>query len=212
MNINTKNFPMYAGPVLRIGSAIVVLWFGFQQFLHTSSWVGFVPEFIVNHSPVDVETLVHFNGAVEIVFGTALIIGIFSRVSAAILALHMAHITLIVGYDATGVRDFGLVVGTTAAALLGPDIWSLESYLSFRKDNSEEEVIVSMPEKPKSQTLEFNPVITSNHTLDSMVEYIKKEKLKGTPVNIVYNSLSLKGWTIADIEKAYQEVNHGDAK
>ena len=209
MNIDTKKLSQYAGPVLRIGLAIVYLWFGFQQFMHTSQWTGFVPDWVINLSPVDVETLVHFNGAIEVVFGTTLIIGIFSRLSALILGLHMAHITLIVGYDAIGVRDFGLVVGTAASALLGKDIWSLESYLSFRKDTTDEEVSMSLPIKPVQSDVRQPLSPLNAHTIDAMVEYIKKEKLKGTPVNIVYNSLALKGWTIGDIEKAYQIVNHG---
>ena len=202
MNINTKNFPLYAPVILRIGSSIVYLWFGFQQFLHTSQWIGFIPQFIVDHSPVDAETLVHFNGAIEIVFGIALVIGVFTRISAAILALHMAHITVIVGYDAIGVRDFGIVIATTAVAFFGKDIGSLESYLNFHKPLSEIEEII--PTKVASIPTQFSQATVNMHTNEAMVEYIRQEREKGTPVNIIYNSLGLKGWSIQDIEQGFQ--------
>ena len=129
MKINFERLTLFAPAITRIGMSLVFLWFGFQQFLHTTSWIGFIPQWIIKYSPVDAVTLVHFNGAVELVFGFALLFGLFVRTTATILALHMAHITLIVGYDAIGVRDFGLVVATSGVALYGPDLLSVEQFL-----------------------------------------------------------------------------------
>ena len=117
--------------MLRIGISLVFLWFGSQQFLHPEQWIGFIPQWVINVSPVSPTTLIHFNGALELVFGTSLLIGFFTRISALILALHMSHITAMIGYDSTGVRDFGLSIATWAIFLNGADPFSFDYYLFF---------------------------------------------------------------------------------
>ena len=112
--------------VLRIGISLVFLWFGSQQFLHTEMWTSYIPQWVVDKSPVGPLTLVHINGAIEIIFGTALILGFFTRVSAFVLTLHMAHITTMVGYDSIGVRDFGLTIATFSIFLNGVDSLTLD--------------------------------------------------------------------------------------
>lgn len=77
-------------------------------------------------SPFGPITLVHINGAIEVVFGTALIFGFFTRASAFVLAMHMAHITLMVGYDSIGVRDFGLAIAGFAILLNGADRFTID--------------------------------------------------------------------------------------
>ncbi|HVU06706.1 MAG TPA: DoxX family protein [Candidatus Paceibacterota bacterium] len=123
-----------APTILRIGMALVFLWFGSSQFIDTVAWTAYVPEWVVSMSPVSVETLVHINGAIEIVFGTALLLGFFTRIAGFILALHMVHIATLVGYNATGVRDFGLAIAAIAVWLNGKDAWTLDAYLA--KDRS----------------------------------------------------------------------------
>ena len=126
--------------MLRIGMSLVFLWFGAQQFLSPEMWIGFIPQWVINLSPVGPVTLVHLNGALEIVFGTALILGLFTRVSALILALHMAHITLMVGYDSIGVRDFGLAVAGFAIFLNGADPFTFDHKFIFPKKIENEAV------------------------------------------------------------------------
>ncbi len=203
--MNTVNFPKYAPAILRIGVSLVYLWFGAQQFLHTQQWIGFIPQFIIDHSPVDASTLVHLNGAVELVFGTTLIIGIFARTSATVLALHMAHITTIVGYDAIGVRDFGIVVATTAAAFYGADILCLESYLTFRqKTVSETEEAVLPSAKKMFSPIRYAASTANAATIRQMVAYIQQEQAKGTPTNSIRDTLFMGGASSVDIDKAYK--------
>lgn len=124
---------------LRIGIAFVILWFGIQQFIDPTQWVGFIPDSIINMSPVGAITLVHLNGALEIVFGASLMLGLFTRISALILALHMADITYVVGYTSIGVRDFGLMVAVIAIFLNGADHTTLDYFLFFRKQKEPRE-------------------------------------------------------------------------
>jgi uncharacterized membrane protein YphA (DoxX/SURF4 family) len=104
---------------LRIGISLVILWFSSQQFLHPEMWVGFIPDYIIKISPVSATTLVHMNAALELVFGTSMLFGFFTRVSAFILALHLVDITFTLGYNSIGVRDFGLTIATLAIFLNG---------------------------------------------------------------------------------------------
>lgn len=115
---------------------MVFLWFGVQQFLAPEMWIGFIPEWVLDLSPIGAVSLVHLNGAVEIIFGTALILGLFTRASALILGLHMAHITFMVGYDAIGVRDFGLTIAALAVFLNGADNFTLDQVLFFRNEDA----------------------------------------------------------------------------
>lgn len=109
----------YAPLILRIGLALVVVWFGSQQLLHTSEWLSYIPDSIIKLTHFTANTLVHINGAFEIVFGLALLFGIEIRLVAFLLMLHMFDITVIVGYDQIGVRDFGLAMSLLALFMLG---------------------------------------------------------------------------------------------
>lgn len=122
-----KNF---APIILRIGLSLVFLWFGLQQFLHTSMWTGLVPNWIVSTSGFSAATLVHFNGAFEIVFGLCLFFGFFTQVTAFLLALHLLDIMFTVGYNDIGVRDFGLAMATIAIFLYGADAWCLDNFFA----------------------------------------------------------------------------------
>ena len=71
-------------------------------------------------------SIVMANGIFEVIFGTLLGLGIFTRIVAIILAVHLISITFSLGYGETAVRDFGLAMATASIALGGADIWSLE--------------------------------------------------------------------------------------
>lgn len=133
----------YSPVVLRIGIALVFLWFGTNQFIDTNAWIGFVPDSIVSLSGLSTATLVHLNGIFEIVFGVALLLGFFTRYAAFLLALHILDITYIVGFDAIGVRDFGLSLATIAIWLHGADFLTLDAYL--RKNRYTPTTTATMP-------------------------------------------------------------------
>lgn len=119
--------------ILRIGIALVFLWFGTQQLTNAAAWTRLIPEFIISMSGLSATTLVHFNGAFEIVFGIALLIGFFTRITSFLLALHLLSITFTVGYGPIGVRDFGLSMATIAIFLYGVDSLCLDNWLEKKK-------------------------------------------------------------------------------
>jgi len=123
---------LFAPVVLRIGLSLVFIWFGSQQLLNTKMWIGLIPQSVISISHLSATTLVHFNGAFEIVFGLALLIGISTRVVAFLLALHIIDIMFVVGYGPIGVRDFGLSVATVAIFLNGADFFTVDRFLASK--------------------------------------------------------------------------------
>jgi uncharacterized membrane protein YphA (DoxX/SURF4 family) len=118
----------FAPTILRIGLSLVFIWFGSQQLMNTQMWTSMIPQIVMDLSGLTASTLVHFNGAFEIVFGTALFFGFYTRAVALLLALHMIDITFVVGFDAIGVRDFGLSIATFTSAMLGAGALSVDLF------------------------------------------------------------------------------------
>lgn len=117
----------YAPATLRIGVASVFIWFGLEQLTNTYEWIGWLPEY-ASSLPFSATTLVYINGVFEVVFGSLLLLGLFTRTSAMLLALHMAHIISVVGYGEIGVRDFGIFMATLSLAFSGVSNFSLDSF------------------------------------------------------------------------------------
>jgi uncharacterized membrane protein YphA (DoxX/SURF4 family) len=128
MNNISEKMHKFAPAVLRIGMALVFLWFGTQQIFFTDMWTSLIPQWIMNLSGMSAVTLVHFNGAFEIVFGICLLAGYFTQVTALFLALHMFHIAFTVGYSSIGIRDIGLAIATTSVFLHGADFWCIDRF------------------------------------------------------------------------------------
>lgn len=121
----------YAPLVLRIGMALVMFWFGSQQLMNPSAWTGFLPGW-VGSLPLSDITFIQLNGLFEVVASALLVIGFQMQIVAAVLAVHLAGVVMSVGYTATGVRDFGLVVALAALTILGPDVWTFDARQSAR--------------------------------------------------------------------------------
>lgn len=107
--------------VLRYSMAAVVLWFSLQQFMHPDMWTAYVPDSATSLTGLSAVLLVYANATFELIFGAFLVFGIYTRVSAVLLALHLLDIMWIVGYGEIGVRDFGLSLALISVALNGAD-------------------------------------------------------------------------------------------
>lgn len=124
----------YSLAVPRVGLSLVYLWFGLEQLKNADAWVGYMPEIVVKYSPVNATTLIHFNGAFEVVFGMALFLGICTRLSALLLGLHLAHISATLGFNSLSVRDFGIVMGNLFVVLYGPDELTVDRLVSTTEE------------------------------------------------------------------------------
>src|SRR3989344_7748252 len=114
------NLKKYAPIVIRIGISLVFLWFGIYQLINPESFLGYVPQAIYEHSiemshehslqffhnipKPSIHVLIMGNGIFEVIFGGLLLIGLFTRVSALLLSLHLAVIMFSIGYNDIGVR------------------------------------------------------------------------------------------------------------
>jgi len=134
--MNTEIFhqkmPYYASIVLRISVALLYIWFGIQQLTNAASWTYFLPSWSAS-LPLDQITLIHLNGAFELVMAVALIIGFQTRLTAFLLSIHMAAITIDIGYNAIGVRDFVIFAANFSIFLFGPDKLTLDYKLEKKQ-------------------------------------------------------------------------------
>lgn len=122
----------FAPTVLRVALSLVFLWFGFTQLQNAIAWVPYVPDFVQNF-PVSAATVVFINGLFEVLFGSFLLFGIFARISALLLGLHLLGIAFFIGLSATGVRDFGLSFATLSIFLSGGGRWSLDNIFAQKE-------------------------------------------------------------------------------
>lgn len=104
--------------LLRFGLVAVYVYFGISQLMDAASWTGLIPEWATDVSKMSALTVVYANGVFELVFAALLALGRWVRPVSFILALHLGVITYIVGYNSTGVRDFGLTLATLAHGFL----------------------------------------------------------------------------------------------
>ena len=118
----------YSLPLLRIALSIVFLYFGYQQITDGAAWTGFVPVFATQFGLAALQ-LVSMNAILELVLGTFLFIGLYTRFSALILSLHLFGISFSLGLNPLGMRDFGLACATFAIFLAGADEFCLDSHL-----------------------------------------------------------------------------------
>jgi uncharacterized membrane protein YphA (DoxX/SURF4 family) len=141
-----QKYKAYSPIVVRIALALVFLWFGISQLVNPESFIGYIPQWLVPHAPVMQHSHplqfmhniphpgIHFtimaNGIFETIFGTLLLLGLFTRISALLLSLHLAIITFGLGYNDIAVRDFGLALATFSIALHGKDKFCLDNKLN----------------------------------------------------------------------------------
>jgi len=138
----------YSNSILRISLAFVMLWFGINQILNPDYFIGYLPEWLMGHSvesmhhhmmlmhtiiPDNAYTLLFLNGIFEIIFGSLLLLGIFTRFSSLVLMLHILSIAFNLGYNDTAIRDLGLVAGYIVVFLNGTDIFCLDNKLKKQK-------------------------------------------------------------------------------
>ncbi len=116
----------YGLTIIRVGLAGVLLWFGVNQLMEAESWVGYVPEFVPALLGVPGTTLVLANGAIEIACGVLLFLGVFTRIVALVMGIHLVLIAASLGNTAVAVRDWGLAAAFIGLAFTGAGAWSVD--------------------------------------------------------------------------------------
>lgn len=121
----------FAPLVLRLGMVAVFFYFGISQLLSPDLFVFYLPKEAAL-IPLAQNTLIYINGAFEVVFGTLLLLGIWRRIVALLLGLHLMAITVSIGWSDIGARDFGLSIATLAVAMVQEDKYTLPYFLNKR--------------------------------------------------------------------------------
>lgn len=122
--------------LLRLGTGVVFLWFGVTQLRDPDFGAAYLPGFVYAIGEqlgiIDFDrlfTVIH--GAVEVALGSALIVGLFTRAAALLLAVQLAAIVVTLytlGLPAIAIRDFGVMIATLVVAMNGPDRMSADGW------------------------------------------------------------------------------------
>jgi uncharacterized membrane protein YphA (DoxX/SURF4 family) len=97
--------------ILRLGLAVVFLYFGISQILDQSKWIYLVTDrfFIFYIHEVLKSKLVFINGIFDLIIALSLISGIFIRIFSILEFIHLLSITIFyLGFEPSGIRDLGL--------------------------------------------------------------------------------------------------------
>ena len=118
--------------ILRIGLGLVLLWFGVSEIVDPETWSSYVPMMVQSLLPISVNLFVTLHGIFEVLLAVLLLVGYAQRIVRVVAVLHLVSITIGVGYNEIGVRDFGLVMAALALAMSDDISYSLDAYLSRR--------------------------------------------------------------------------------
>jgi uncharacterized membrane protein YphA (DoxX/SURF4 family) len=108
LKLNKEEIGVY---ILRLGLAVVFLYFGISQILDQSRWIYLVPDrfFIFYIHEVLKSKLVFINGISDLIIALSLISGIFIRIFSILGFIHLLSITIFsLGFEPSGIRDLGL--------------------------------------------------------------------------------------------------------
>ena len=117
--------------IVRLAMSLLFLWFGLNQVLDAASWLGWLPQWVFG-LPISPTAFIVFNGTFETILGTLLLLGIGTRWSAFLLAIHLFGIVVNLGYNDVAVRDFCLALATLSVVVSGPDEWCFDKKLLER--------------------------------------------------------------------------------
>ncbi len=109
--------------LIRISISLLFLWFGINQLINPNDFMGYLSNFIIASSYAS--TILLVNGIFETIFGLLLLLGIYVRITSAILSIHLLIITFSLGYNDIAVRDFILTLVTLSICIGGADKWCL---------------------------------------------------------------------------------------
>ncbi|PIR41379.1 MAG: hypothetical protein COV31_01635 [Candidatus Yanofskybacteria bacterium CG10_big_fil_rev_8_21_14_0_10_46_23] len=108
----------YSHIFIRLGLAIVFLWFGVDKFFSPDYWINaWVPHWLIGFSSrfgVDALTLIYSTGVFEVLVGISLITGVFMTTFSALALVFLIFILLSVGLNEITIRDFSIIGGFLA--------------------------------------------------------------------------------------------------
>ena len=122
----------YAPSLLRMGLALVYLWFGISQIMSPLLFTQYIPDFLtalLDNS----ELIVLSSGIIVSLLGLLLLLGLMTKIVAWILVFHMIIVLNGIGYNSMGVKSFGILIGTITIAMTRNDSLRLDNKIKFGK-------------------------------------------------------------------------------
>jgi uncharacterized membrane protein YphA (DoxX/SURF4 family) len=116
----------YGITINRLGMSGLLFWFGAQQLLHAADWTGYVPPEVVALSGISAHTIVLANGSAELACAALLLLGVFTRVVAFVMAVHLAAIAYSLGNTPVGIRDWGLAAAMVSLVFTGAGAFAFD--------------------------------------------------------------------------------------
>ncbi len=116
---------------LRLGLGGVFVWFGIDKFFHPNVWSAYMPGWFSSILPMGIFTFIYLLGVFEIIAGSLVLFGLYTRISAVICAVFLFGIICSLGLNDVMIRDAGLLFLALGIAMLGAGSRSLDS--KFRK-------------------------------------------------------------------------------
>ena len=113
----------YSSLVLRLGLGLTLFWFGITSILEPEAWSSLVPSFI----PIQPTIAVIMMAIFQMVVSIFIILGLFTRLTALLMALSLIPIILSLGYNDVAVRDFAIFMAAISLAISGGGKLSIDS-------------------------------------------------------------------------------------
>ncbi len=95
--------------ILRLGLGLVFLYFSLNQIFNPQSWFFLVPNFFKKIF-VDVKFLIYFNGFFDLIISFSLFFNKYLKLFSILGFLHLFFLSFYLGFNPSGVRDFGLAI------------------------------------------------------------------------------------------------------
>lgn len=95
--------------ILRLGLGFVFLYFSLNQFLFTDNWLYLLPKFFSNFFK-DLKIIIYFNAFFDLFVAFSLIFNRYLKIFSFFGFLHLFFLSIYLGFNPTGVRDFGLAL------------------------------------------------------------------------------------------------------
>ncbi len=114
----------YSFLALRLGLAVVFLWFGIDKFIHPSYWinawvpVGFIS--FLSHIHVSAQSFIFLNGIFEILVGISLLTQIFIKIFSILAIIFLLGVLVAVGLNEITIRDLTMIGALVSVVLWQP--------------------------------------------------------------------------------------------
>lgn len=128
-----KSHKHYSTLIVRVGIAVVFLWFGIDKFFNVANWIGWIPNWMSVLIPISLDSFMYTQGVIETIAGLLMLVGYQTRLASliSVLTLFGVEISLVgTGQTELMLRDAGLLAASLSLFLTGSDCLSIDCWLN----------------------------------------------------------------------------------